>query len=171
MNRRLLMRHSFQLALAALLTLTAPRAGAATGTLSGPFTHQNLEIFLVHGATQLEERRYATLNEALAGHDVVVNETGNVNELSIENPSKTLVFLNAGDIVKGGRQDRTAKDDLILPPQSGKVALAAFCVEHGRWTGRANDNALMCSARGRSESPPATSRTRARFGAVWLSSK
>jgi hypothetical protein len=62
--------------------------------------------------------------------------------LNIENLSKkTIVFLNAGDIVKGGRQDRTVRDDLILLPQSGRVPLASFCVEHGRWTGAAQFNA------------------------------
>ena len=83
------------------------------------------------------DRHYATLSEGLEKGWVVVKETGNVNELSVENISSTAtVFLNAGDIVKGGRQDRTVRDDLILPPKSGKVPLAAFCVEHGRWTKR-----------------------------------
>ena len=100
------------------LAITAPTAHAAVGTLSGPSTHQNLQVFLVHGDTQLERLHYATLSEALEKGLVVVTETGNVQELSIENRSKDLsVFLNAGDIVKGGRQDRTIRDDLILPPR------------------------------------------------------
>ncbi len=124
------------------LALSSFAAVAEVGTLSGPFSHRNLQLFLVHGTTQLEERRYATLSEALAKGIVVVKETGNVQELTIENLSKaTTVFLNAGDIVKGGRQDRTVRDDLILPPQSGPVPLASFCVEHGRWTGRGAENA------------------------------
>lgn len=135
------------LTLGAALLLALPNTRADVGTLSGPFTYRNLQIFLVHGSTQLEERRYATLGEALARGYVIVHETGNVNELSIENVSKsTTVFLNAGDIVKGGRQDRTVKDDLILPPLSGQVPLSAFCVEHGRWTGRASESAAAFSA-------------------------
>lgn len=90
------------------VALTASTAEAKVGTLSGPFTHDNLQVFLIHGDTQLEERRYATLSEALEKKLVVVKETGNVQELTIENLSKDLtVFLNAGDIVKGGRQDGT----------------------------------------------------------------
>jgi hypothetical protein len=116
-------------------------AQGAVGTLSGPFTHQNLQVFLVHGDSQLEERPYATLSEAMAKGIVLVKETGSVQELTIENLSKkTTVFLNAGDIVKGGRQDRTVRDDLIVPPQSGPVPLATFCVEHGRWTKRGQEN-------------------------------
>jgi hypothetical protein len=127
--------------------LAALNTHAATGTLSGPFAHDNLQVFLVHGDSQLEPRRYATLSEALEKGWVVVKETGNVNELGIENQSKgTTVFLNAGDIVKGGRQDRTLQDDLVLAPQSGLLPLAAFCVEHGRWTQRAGENAAAFSA-------------------------
>ncbi|HEY5912008.1 MAG TPA: DUF6569 family protein [Verrucomicrobiae bacterium] len=129
------------------LACTASGARAAVGTLSGPFAHRNLEIFLVHGDTQLEQRRYATLSEALERGFVTIKETGNVQELSVENRSKDIaVFLNAGDIVKGGRQDRTVREDLILPPQSGRVALATFCVEHGRWTGRGDENPAAFSA-------------------------
>jgi hypothetical protein len=125
--------------------VSALSAGAAVGNITGPFTYRNLQLFLVEGDSQLEQRHYATLSEALAKHQVVVKETGNVQELSIENLGKqATVFLNAGDIVKGGRQDRTVRDDLILPPLSGQVALASFCVEHGRWTKRgAEDSAAF----------------------------
>src|SRR4029077_9082287 len=129
------------------VAFTVSTAQAKVGTLSGPFTHSNLQVFLIHGDTQLEERRYATLSEALERNLVVVKETGNVQELTIENRSKTLtVFLNAGDIVKGGRQDRTGRVALILPPQSGPVPLATFCVEHGRWTRRGDESAAGFSA-------------------------
>src|SRR5436189_4367416 len=101
-----------QLSLVLTIGLSTLTAGAAVGTITGPFTHRNLEIFLVHGRTQLEQRSYAILSEALEKRFVIVKETGNVQELSIENISKeTAVFVNAGDIVKGGRQDRTVRDD------------------------------------------------------------
>jgi hypothetical protein len=133
--------------LAAGAALLALSASADVGTLSGPFTHQNLQIFLVHGDARLDRRDYATLSEALEKGIVVVKETGNVQELSIQNlSSSTTVFLNSGDIVKGGRQDRTVRDDLILPPRSGSVPLATFCVEHGRWTGRGAENAAAFAA-------------------------
>lgn len=129
------------------LACTVLTTCAAVGTLSGPFSHRNLEVYLVHGDTLLEQRHYATLSEALEKGFAMVKETGNVQELRIENRSTDrVVFLNAGDIVKGGRQDRTVREDLILPPQSGSVALATFCVEHGRWTGRGQESAAAFSA-------------------------
>ena len=82
---------------------------------------------------------YLTLQEALEQKKVVVYETGNVNELSIENVGDQPVFIQSGDIVKGGRQDRTLGTDMIVSAHSGKLPIAAFCVEHGRWTGRAGE--------------------------------
>ncbi|MBI3272922.1 MAG: hypothetical protein HYZ53_28295 [Planctomycetes bacterium] len=69
-----------------------------------------------------------------------------VNTLCIENRSDKPVFLMAGEIVKGGQQDRTIGQDMLLPPRSGPVNLAVFCVEHGRWQGQATfDSARLCA--------------------------
>ena len=104
--------------------------------LSGPYQHENLTIFLVHGPDQ-SNRMFTPLEEAMARKVVIVHETNDVNELAIENVSTTEeVFVQAGDIVKGGRQDRVLSVDLILPAKSGKVPVSAFCVENGRWTQR-----------------------------------
>jgi hypothetical protein len=131
----------------ALIGMATCTGYGAVGTISGPFVHRNLQIFLMHGETQLEGRHYATLSEAMAKGMVVVRETGNVSELSIENRSKeAIVFLNAGDIVKGGRQDRTIRDDLILETHSSQVPLPSFCVENGRWTKRGGEDAANFSA-------------------------
>ena len=68
---------------------------------------------------------------------VAVYETREVNELAIENSSASEeVFVQAGDIVKGGQQDRTLAVDLIVPAKSGRMPIDAFCVESGRWTQR-----------------------------------
>src|SRR5262249_39731732 len=45
-----------------------------------------------------------------------------------------------GDIVKGGQQDRVLSVDLLLPPQSGRVLIPAFCVEPGRWSARGQED-------------------------------
>ena len=109
--------------------------------ISGPFTHDNLAVFLIHGPDKIQGKTYLTLQEAMEAKKVVVAETGNVNELTIENVSNEDVYIQSGDIVKGGRQDRTIQNDLVCPAKSGKMPLAAFCVEHGRWSGRGNEAA------------------------------
>ena len=105
--------------------------------LSGPYQHENLTIFLVHGSDQVDSRMFTPLEEAMARKVVIVHETEDVNELAIENVSASEeVFVQAGDIVKGGRQDRVLSVDLILPAKSGKLPVSAFCVENGRWSPR-----------------------------------
>jgi len=105
--------------------------------LSGPYQYENLTIFLVHGPDQPFSGPYTPLQQAMERKVVVVHETREVNELAIENisPSEE-VFVQAGDIVKGGQQDRVLAVDLILPLKSGAMPINAFCVEHGRWTQR-----------------------------------
>jgi hypothetical protein len=82
-----------------------------------------------------------TLEEALEKKTVKVVETGSVNELKIENTGSEDVFIQSGDIVKGGRQDRVLTASFVLPPASGEIPVASFCVEHGRWSGRGAESA------------------------------
>jgi hypothetical protein len=129
--------------LLSLALLAAPLAVAADNLrISGPFTHDNLSIFLIHGTRpDAAAGKLLTLHEAMDTKKVMVYETGTVNELSIENRSSQDVYIQSGDIVKGGRQDRVLTTDLILPAHSGKLPIASFCVEQGRWTRRGNEPA------------------------------
>ncbi|MGB7070534.1 MAG: DUF6569 family protein [Pyrinomonadaceae bacterium] len=113
-----------------------------TGSLSGPFTHKNLTVFLVHGGDTMTGRTPLTLEEAMKRKLVIVHETGDVGELAIENISRhEEVYVQAGDIVKGGKQDRVLAVDLIVPARSGKLPIDSFCVEQGRWTSRGEEPA------------------------------
>ena len=104
--------------------------------ISGPYTHKNLAIYLIHGREAAAGKDYVTLQEAMEKGQVVIHETGDVNELAIENRSGGEVFVQAGDIVKGGQQDRVLAIDLVVPPQSGRIPISSFCVEQGRWRQR-----------------------------------
>jgi len=126
---------------------------AADLRVSGPIVHDNLAIYLLHGPAAgnvtpvtIPVTTPVTLQEALAKGSVRVDETGSVNELTVENLGGEEVFVQAGDIVKGGRQDRVLSVDLLLPPHSGRVSIAAFCVEHGRWSGRGDEDAASFSS-------------------------
>lgn len=107
--------------------------------ISGPYTHKNLTIFLVHGKDLLKGHSFLTLQEALAQKKVIVYETKDVNELAIRNLSNQDVYVQAGDIVRGGEQDRMISTDFIVPPKSGRMPIAAFCVEAGRWNKRGSE--------------------------------
>lgn len=119
----------------------APAGEAVPFSISGPYTEGNLSIFLFHGKDTLPSKPILTLQEALEQKKIVVHETSSVNELSIENVSPdTAVFVQAGDIVKGGRQDRVLGYDLIVSAKS-KVPIPSFCVEQGRWSNRGREDA------------------------------
>jgi hypothetical protein len=113
---------------------------AADYQISSPHTHDNLTIFLVTGEDKLQGKKFLTLQEALEQKKVIVHETSNVNQLTIENLSPNEeIFVQSGEIVKGGKQDRLLSLDLIVSPGSGKVPISSFCVEHGRWVKRGNE--------------------------------
>jgi hypothetical protein len=114
---------------------------AADYQISGPYSHKNLSVYLIHGAEKLPGKDFLTLQEALEQKKVVVYETKDVNELAIQNLSNQDVYVQSGDIVKGGQQDRMLAVDLIVPGKSGKILIAAFCVESGRWTRRGEEGA------------------------------
>src|SRR5260370_6744872 len=132
-------------AAAACLPLAAQTQRSGGYRISGPFTHDNLSVFWIHGPNR-SAKNLLTLEEAIAQHKVIVYETRNVNELAVENVSNEDVFIESGDIVKGGAQDRTLKDDLILPSKSGRISISSFCVEHGRWTRRGNESVASFDA-------------------------
>jgi hypothetical protein len=152
MNLSRLVRRAALLAPAVVLCAVAllpaeppPQKGdvqAGPYRISGPYTHENLNIFLIHGEDKVKGKSFLTLQEALEQKKVIVHETQQVNELAVENVSPTdEVFIQAGDIVKGGQQDRVLSFDLIVPSKSGKMPIASFCVEHGRWTQRGAEDA------------------------------
>jgi hypothetical protein len=116
------------------------QVGSSDYRYSGPYTHGNLTVFLVHG-TDLTNKTFLTLQEALAQKKVRVYETKDVNELAIRNFSNQDIYVQAGDIVRGGEQDRMISVDFIVPPKSGRMPIAAFCVESGRWSKRGNEAA------------------------------
>src|SRR5882762_44232 len=107
--------------------------------LEGPFTQGNLSVFLIHGKDRIKGQTFITLQEALVQRKVIVRETRSVNELTIQNVSREEVYVQSGDIVKGGAQDRMMAVDLILPPHSGQIPISAFCVENGRWSKRGSE--------------------------------
>ena len=127
-----------------LLAITGVAAAQTpTGTrLSGPLVYENLAVYFIHGKSAAGKLPL-TLDEALARGVVLVRETGDVNQLEIENRGNDEVFVQSGDIVKGGRQDRTLMVSLVLPPHSGRVPIASFCVEHNRWTRRGSESAAQ----------------------------
>jgi len=139
--------HMFSLAAAGLAVFSfaaaTPRSAFADAKprISAPHVYENLAVYFLHGASA-QGPVPLTLQEAFDKGRVRVLETGNVNELKIENTGDEDIFIQSGDIVKGGKQDRVLRMSFVLPPKSGAVPIAAFCVEAGRWSARGNESAV-----------------------------
>jgi hypothetical protein len=115
--------------------IAEPPSPNASLKVSAPLVHEGLALYLLRGAS-VPGPVPLTLEEGLAKGAIEVRETGSVRELRIENKGNDPVFVQLGDIVKGGRQDRVLTVSLLLQPRSGEVPIGAYCVERGRWSAR-----------------------------------
>lgn len=96
----------------------------------------NLTVFPVLAREQPDLGPFVTLETALARNEAEVRElsTGaQVNALTVENKGKTPIFILAGTVLEGGKQDRQVGQDVIVGAEQA-INVDAFCVEHGRWT-------------------------------------
>jgi hypothetical protein len=115
--------------------------------ISEAFTHRNLALFLIQppasrrGAAAASERPFLTLDEALQGGHARLHETGRVGELEVENLTDIDLYAQAGDVVKGGWQDRALGADFIVPHRTRprRMRLRTYCVERQRWQQRASE--------------------------------
>ena len=135
--------------LAATATVIIPRGAAAgpgssalqrfTATLQ-PRTvahHGALTLVWLHGGEAGPAPIVSTLEEAQASGALLITERGSasVPELIVDNRGKRHVFLLAGEILVGGKQNRVLREDILLPPLSGPRSISVYCVEQGRWSG------------------------------------
>jgi hypothetical protein len=102
--------------------------------IHGPFTHQDLAVFLFCSDRQ-DDRNFLTLDDGLTQGLVTITEQEHerVGALWIENQSDRPLYLQEGERLSGGKQDRTIISSLVIPPKSGKTSVPTFCVEHSRW--------------------------------------
>jgi hypothetical protein len=128
------------LALGVFFALPGKKASAdvavdgTTYHIRGPFTHQDLTVFLLCSDRQ-DGHDFLTLDEGLKEGLVTITEQEQerVGALGIENQSDRPLYLQEGERLVGGKQDRTIISSLVIPPRSGKTTVPTFCVEHSRW--------------------------------------
>src|SRR5213594_488194 len=78
---------------------------------------------------------YATLDEALRDKAIDVVETderGQVRTIKVVNHSRQMVFLMAGELLLGCKQDRVLNISIMVPASS-EMLIPVACVEAGRW--------------------------------------
>lgn len=107
-----------------------------------PLTYRQLSIFPVRlrGGEPLRGS-WLTLDQALNRGLLLITEKGGggtVPLVVVENRSREdYVFILTGELLAGGKQTRTVRQDLILAPGQ-RIDVNVFCVEAHRWEGEAN---------------------------------
>lgn len=99
-------------------------------------SHRNLAVIPVTIPEGEMAFKILTLDEVIKSGNLIIKEvsqSGSVNSLSLQNKSDGYVFIMAGEILSGSKQDRILQQDVLLPPNSNKTIISAFCVERGRW--------------------------------------
>ena len=105
--------------------------------VAGPFAHGNLSVFILHSSHRAPETDYITLEEGIGAGLVKITEAEReqVTKLLITNKSTKPLFLLAGELVKGGKQDRTLRTSLVIPPKTVEAPIPSLCIEQSRWSG------------------------------------
>lgn len=107
-----------------------------------PLRHQNLTLLPVTiDPAQVDPTDYLTLDEGMKSKAVKITEvsdSGDVNNLRIKNTSDKPLFLLAGEVIIGGKQDRIIGKTLVVMAGE-RTTVPVFCVEQGRWNARKAD--------------------------------
>jgi hypothetical protein len=76
-----------------------------------------------------------SLDEAMRSRIVRIREIdgGRVDTLELSNAADQPVFVLAGEVILGGKQDRVIAANTIIPPHT-TLPVAVRCVEKGRWS-------------------------------------
>lgn len=112
------------------LSFSATVASTDSLTIRGPFTNGRLSLYLIESLPTAHQQ-YLTLEDALQSGAAVIHEN-NSQSLWIENRSDTDLFIQSGEIIKGGQQDRMIASDMIVAAHDTNHALRVYCVEHDR---------------------------------------
>jgi len=100
-----------------------------------PEHFRGLTLFALELRAAEDDAEYLTLDDALRHGILRVLDTGVVERVTMENLSRRdWVFVMAGEVIGGGKQNRMVREDVLLAPDM-RVTVPTYCVEQGRWRG------------------------------------
>ncbi len=65
--------------------------------------------------------------------EIEAPQGSDIGVLQIKNLTKKNILVHSGDIIAGGKQNRTSAESIIIPATEGENYLQVFCVEKQRW--------------------------------------
>ena len=104
-------------------------------TVEGPFVDRGLSVFVLVARDPENRLDYLAFDEGIASGQIVVQEfaAGTVPTLQVRNLGDRWAFLLAGELVAGGKQSRTVREDALLPLHSAAwINLPVYCIEQRR---------------------------------------
>jgi hypothetical protein len=114
-----------------------PAALSERTALLAPIQVDSLTLtpIIATGPTDPAGDQLLVLDEAMAARQVTIKEIsdGSVNSLTFVNKASQPVFLLAGEVIIGGKQDRIIGRNTVIPANTTQE-VPVYCVEHGRWT-------------------------------------
>ena len=126
-------------------------SGYGVVAIAKPITFNKISLFIISPARKdtKKPQEFITLKEGLAKRVVTVSEkeSATVGTLRVINHSDKPLFIQGGDVVEGGQQDRTIPVSLVIQPRT-TVDVPSLCVEPSRWTGASQftkSNTYSCS--------------------------
>ena len=106
--------------------------------IEGPYSDRGLTVYTLTTHAPESAANYLTLDEGVASGQILIQEIrdGSVPTLQLRNVSDRWAFLMSGELVEGGKQNRTVRSDMLVPPNgTAWVNLPVWCVEQHRWRG------------------------------------
>lgn len=104
--------------------------------VGSPTSYRHMTIFPLLTRSWQGSSGIRTLDEAFDNDWITIREKdrAEVSGLRVRNDSRHYVFLMAGEMIAGGKQNRIVKSDVLLGPRSGFVTVPVYCGEKDRWT-------------------------------------
>lgn len=148
-------------ALVSFVSLRAATPAAAQDLqIAGPVASGNLGVYFVdgqgpggpamvtldegmaQGTVKIFQQKWSSVVDPATHRSTFVN-----GPVAIQNMSATQsLFIQVGDLVRGGLQDQVVIRSTIIPPLSTRVSIDTLCVDPFRSTARIGDNADLFSA-------------------------
>jgi len=115
-----------------------PAALDATASLLAPIQIDSLTLtpIVATPGTAKADPDVLVLDQAFAQKLIKIKEqdSESVNSLTLSNSADRPLFLLAGEVIIGGKQDRIIGRNTVIPANTTQD-VPVFCVEHGRWNG------------------------------------
>jgi hypothetical protein len=98
-----------------------------------PVHYDGLSVFPI--LARVSGPGYLSLDGAIG--QLAIEETGTVSQVRIRNRASRPVFIMAGEMLIGGKQNRMVSADVVIRPDE-TVIVSSYCIEEGRWDNRAS---------------------------------